>query len=994
MQRMNVNLWLGLAVIVGVLGSMPQQANAGGIDVAEELLVDLRAEDLRPGPVSEWPNRGSLGGVFTAFGTPTVVDVGGWESVSLDGSSYFEGPRSVPGIEGGGTRTIEIWVYKMAPVNAEQTMVSWAHRGGPDGTNLGFNFADNPSWGAVGHWGGPDMGWGGDHAPTPAVETWWHLAYTYDGATTRLYVNGDPAGEENMTLNTHAGGIIRVGSQGDNTGENANTAMNFIGGIAQVRIHDGVLTPEQVKKNAQIRIQSNEAASSPNPEDGDTDIPRDRVLTWESGETAVTHHVYLGTSFEDVNSATVPTVSDVDVNSFDPGRLDFDQTYFWRVDEVNGTPDRTVFTGDIWSFTVEPYAIMIPVDVNKATASSSNAENTPDMTVNGSGLEGSAHSENSEAMWLSVPGDLSPWLMFEFADLQKLDQMLIWNSNSKSEVFIGWGVKDVDIEFSVDGVSWTGLAESTQISRAPGQPGYDTPQAIDLGLTLAKYVRLTILSNWGGFLKQYGVSEVQFYGLPVYAREANPASGSANVLPDASVAWRAGREADQHTVYLSTDANAVVEGSAASVSSLTNHVALDSLGVQLGETYYWRVDEVNEAQAPSVWQGDLWHFSTVPYVTVDDFERYGNYSPDRPFQTWLDGFGYSADEYFPVTYPGNGTGSGVGHDIWSPGSAYFDGDIMETARTMAGSDQSMPFYYSNTGGGASQIDRLFAASQDWTSGGAQILSIGVLGQADNTGTLYAKINNVKTLFDGDITLNIWQPWHVDLASLGINLSNVTTLSLGVDGSGASGMVLIDEIGLYRAAPEPAPTVSLVNDFDSLAVGSSMHGVPGWEGWFGDAQWGARITNTVAYSGANALEIVGTRDDVVPHWPRVESGLYVASVMQYVPSSTDGSMYFGPLSSYGATWDDTAWLGTLLSNCTSGFVYVNELDAGTRTETPLLRDQWVQLKIVMNFDADTCDFYYGDVLLGTLACPSAMGFDIWPDDDVDVIYYDDFSFESM
>ena len=49
---------------------------------------------------------------------------------------------------------------------------------------------------------------------------------------------------------------------------------------------------------------------------------------------------------------------------------------------------------------------------------------------------------------------------------------------------------------------------------------------------------------------------------------------------------------------------------------------------------------------------------------------------------------------------------------------------------------------------------------------------------------------------------------------------------------------------------------------------------------------------------------------------------------------------------------------------------------------------------MNFDANACDFYYGDVLLGSLECPSAMGFDIWSDADVDVLYYDDFRFESQ
>jgi hypothetical protein len=385
------------------------------------------------------------------------------------------------------------------------------------------------------------------------------------------------------------------------------------------------------------------------------------------------------------------------------------------------------------------------------------------MMVNGSGLEGGAHSENGDTMWLSAQADLDPWLMFEFDQIQKLDRMLIWNSNSKSEAFIGWGLKDVTIETSLDGVDWTSLGDSVQVSRAPGQAGYDTPQAVDLGLAPAKYVRLNILSNWGGFLKQYGVSEVQFYGLPVYARTPDPASGTADVLPDSVVTWRAGREAGQHTVYLGTDPEAVADGSADFVTPGTTSAALDSFGVELGQTYYWRVDEVNEAETMSVWQGPVWNFTIVPSVVVDDFESYSNKSPNRPFQTWLDGYGYSSDDFFPVAYPGNGTGAGIGHDVWSPSSPYFDGSIMETERTVAGSDQSMPFYYSNTGATASETQRTFAEPQDWTAGGAQLLSIAFFGEAENTGTLYAKINGTKVTYDLEpthIAAQTWKTWRV------------------------------------------------------------------------------------------------------------------------------------------------------------------------------------------------------------------------------------------
>jgi hypothetical protein len=392
--------------------------------------------------------------------------------------------------------------------------------------------------------------------------------------------------------------------------------------------------------------------------------------------------------------------------------------------------------------------------------------------------------------------------MFEFDRVEKLDHMLFWNSNSTSEGFIGWGVKGVSIEHSVDGTDWTALAEPTQLDRGPGLPTYNTPQAISFGLVEAKYVRLNIQNNWGGLLPQYGVAEVQFYALPVHARQPVPASGSANVRPDAVVTWRSGREAGQHTVYVSDDVNAVAEGTAPSVTSATNSADLKPLDLQMSQTYYWRVDEVNDAEAPSVWTGPVWNFDASTALVVEDFDSYGNLSPDRPFQHWLDGYGYSADEFFPTAYNGNGTGAGIGHDIWSPSSPYFGGALMETGSKIPGSIQSLPFYYNNTGGVASETQHTFAVAQDWTVGGAMILSIPFRGTAGNTGSLYVKINGVKVTYQRDtsnLALGGWLAFNIDLSSVNVNLQSVTTLAIGVDGSGASGMLLIDDITLHREA---------------------------------------------------------------------------------------------------------------------------------------------------------------------------------------------------
>ena len=78
-------------------------------------------------------------------------------------------------------------------------------------------------------------------------------------------------------------------------------------------------------------------------------------------------------------------------------------TYYWRVDEVNGAPDNTVFTGDIWSFSVEPFAY--PVENVVATSNGVSGDDAGiENIVNGSGLDADdQHSTASPDMWLATP---------------------------------------------------------------------------------------------------------------------------------------------------------------------------------------------------------------------------------------------------------------------------------------------------------------------------------------------------------------------------------------------------------------------------------------------------------------------------------------------------------------------------------------------------------------------------------------------------------------
>jgi hypothetical protein len=309
----------------------------------------------------------------------------------------------------------------------------------------------------------------------------------------------------------------------------------------------------------------------------------------------------------------------------------------------------------------------------------------------------------------------------------------------------------------------------------------------------AKFVKLTVTSNWGGVLPQYSLSEVRFFSIPVSAREPSPETGAADVAPAVTLAWRAGREAATHDVYLSTDQQAAIDGT---VQAVSVSEASYSPVLNLGSTYYWRVDEVNEAETPSSWKGDVWDFTTQEYLVVENFEDYNDFPPYEIYSTWLDGYENPAN------------GSQVG---------YLTPPIAETT-IVHGGKQSMPLIYSNTGGAAySEATRTFAVPQDWTKYGIQTLGLWLHGTAGNTGQLYIKVNGVKVSYDGDpsnLATAAWQPWNVDLTRLGTNLASVSTLTIGIDGNAAAGTLYVDDIRLYAYArqfitpvqPDPAGLV--------------------------------------------------------------------------------------------------------------------------------------------------------------------------------------------
>jgi len=226
---------------------------------------------------------------------------------------------------------------------------------------------------------------------------------------------------------------------------------------------------------------------------------------------------------------------------------------------------------------------------------------------------------------------------------------------------------------------------------------------------------------------------------PLRAWNQKPAVGRVMDLIDAEtelpISWSPGDDALHHNVYFGTDYAAVDAADASDITGIyrgqqdaNNYTPPEDF--ERGQTYYWRIDEINPDATIS--KGKIWSFTIADYLIVDDFEGYNNNSPDRVFQTWVDGVGYSADQYLPEN-PGNDTGSAVGHDIWSTDSPYYQGNIIETLIVHV-SGQSMPMDYNNVNDPyVSEAIRTWDTPQDWTAEGVAALTIWFRGYRQSVG---------------------------------------------------------------------------------------------------------------------------------------------------------------------------------------------------------------------------------------------------------------------
>ncbi|MHC4586484.1 MAG: LamG domain-containing protein [Planctomycetota bacterium] len=258
----------------------------------------------------------------------------------------------------------------------------------------------------------------------------------------------------------------------------------------------------------------------------------------------------------------------------------------------------------------------------------------------------------------------------------------------------------------------------------------------------------------------------------------DPANGAVDVTQTPVLTWAPGLGAT-HEVYFGADpASLELKGSGNLGSE-----SYDAGSLEWNTTYYWRVDEANNANADSPWTGPLWSFTTANFLIIDDFEAYNDIEEGQPgsnrlYIAWADGYDNPAIN-----------GSVVGND---------PPPIAELT-VVHGGLQSMPMTYNNAAG-KSEATLTLTDKRDWTVNGVTTLTIWYRGDSANTAEqMYVTLNgNARVDHDDpDATLKTsWTRWDIDLQAFGVNLANVNSITLGLSsGSGGTGIMYFDDIRL-------------------------------------------------------------------------------------------------------------------------------------------------------------------------------------------------------
>ncbi|MEJ2703780.1 MAG: LamG domain-containing protein, partial [Sedimentisphaerales bacterium] len=421
----------------------------------------------------------------------------------------------------------------------------------------------------------------GEPSPYPRG-IWHHHAVLHDGATSTAYwyidgslwVDTNPDDTDKTTF-TSFDDVIYVGNR-------KSGGRDFEGKIDDLRMYDSVLPAEEIERIMEGITGGYPFASGPNPPDGTLHEDTWINLSWRPGDYAVSHNVYLGDNFDDVNEGTGDTFRINQTAAFYvagfagyayPDGLVPGTMYYWRIDEVNDADPNSPWKGPIWSFSIPPNTAYDP-----------------------------------------VPTDGT-----EFVDL---DSELTWTPGFGAilhTIYLGDNFDDVS---TAEGGASQGSA---------------TYKPASLEREKVYYWRV---DEYDGVDTYRG--DIWAFTTPGAAGDPQPANGAVGVQYTQTLSWTPAENASSHDVYFGTDKEAVKNATTDSPEYKGNEPlgseSYDPGPLEWLTNYYWRVDAVYDTGTV---KGLVWSFTVADFLLVEDFEGYtdDDAAGQAIWQSWIDGFG-------------------------------------------------------------------------------------------------------------------------------------------------------------------------------------------------------------------------------------------------------------------------------------------------------------------------------------------------------------------
>jgi len=408
---------------------------------------------------------------------------------------------------------------------------------------------------------------------------WTHIAVVGDGTNFRIYVNGVLSQESAFQTTDGSNATYYIG------GDPGTSYESYSGMVDDLRVYDHALSEDDIRSSMENQGGAALKAYEPNPANGTLHEDTWLNLSWRAGDLAVSHDVYLGDNFDDVDAGAGDTLIGNQTGTFlvagfpgfpYPEGLVPGTTYYWRIDEINDAEPNSPWKGDVWSFSIPPKTAYNP-----------------------------------------VPAD--------GAEFVAPDAKLSWTAGFGAKLHTVYFGDNFETVSNATGGLPQGMATYTP---SPLQP---------------EKIRYWRVDEFDGAAMYKG--NVWAFATPGAAGNPSPANRATGVQMMTTLGWTPAVTAVSHDLYFGTDRDAVMNATTASPEYKGNKASgaesHDPGKLAWDSDYYWRVDAV---YSTGTVKGLVWSFTTADFLLVDDFESYNDIDPpdavsNRIFDNWINGFG-------------------------------------------------------------------------------------------------------------------------------------------------------------------------------------------------------------------------------------------------------------------------------------------------------------------------------------------------------------------